>query len=66
MVISGDEAVAVVNLNPVAATPGVPPGCPDYSGVRCVDTRPTCSGKILPPVELTGFTCKRVVPHTER
>ena len=52
----------MVNLNPVAATPRVPAGCPDDSGVGCVDTRPTCSGKILAPVELTGFTRKRVVP----
>jgi hypothetical protein len=56
----------VVNLDPVAAAPGVPSGCSDDTGICCVDTGPTGGGKVLAPVEFTGLTRKRVVAQTER
>jgi hypothetical protein len=53
VVVCGDQAVAVVDLHPVATAPGVPSGGPDHSGVGCVDTGAAGGCVVLAPVEFS-------------
>src|SRR4029453_8055716 len=61
VVVGGDQAVAMFNLNTVAATPKVPTDGPDHPGVGGVDTRAACGGVILAPVEFAGKSGQRTV-----
>ena len=65
VVVRGDEPIAMVDLHPVAAAPRMPACGSHNSGISRVDTRATRSGKILAPVELTGFPCQGVMPQAE-
>lgn len=42
VVVGGDEAVAVIDLDPVAAAPGMPPRRTDHAGVRRIDRGSAC------------------------
>lgn len=59
MVVGGDEAIAVVDLHPVSAAPGVPPDRPYHSGVGGVDPGAAGGGIILAPVEFSWLTVQR-------
>jgi hypothetical protein len=53
VVVRGDQAVAVINFDAIAAAPRVPADGPDHAGVGCVDERAASRGEVLAPVELS-------------
>ena len=54
MVVGGDEAVAVVNLYPVAAAPWVPAGRAYNTGISRIDRRAAGGRVVLPQMEVPG------------
>jgi hypothetical protein len=66
VVVGGDEAVAVVNLHPVAATPWVPSGRADNAGVSRMDGGATGCCIILAQVEIPCRPAERTDPEAER
>ena len=66
VVVGGDEPVAVVNLNPVAAAPGVPAGRPHNTGVSGVDGSSAGGCVILAQVEVSRCPADRADPEPER
>ena len=56
VVVGGDQAIAVIDLHPVAAAPKVPAHGPDHAGVGRIDARAAGSSKILPPMEFACLT----------
>lgn len=65
VVVGGDQAIAVIDLHPVAATPKVPAHGPDHAGVGRIDAGAAGSSKILPPMEFAGLTGQGARPKTE-
>jgi hypothetical protein len=66
VVVGGDEAVAVVNLHPVATTPWVPSGRANNTGISRIDGGAAGCGIILAQVEIPGSPAERTDPETER
>jgi hypothetical protein len=66
VVVRGDQAISMVDLNPVAATPWVPSGRPDHAGVGSIDPGSAGSGEVLAPVEFTGVPGQGTVTQPER
>lgn len=66
VVVGGDESVPVVDLHPVATTPGVPTRSANHTGVGREDAGPAGSCEVLARVEFTGFTGNGAGPHAER
>jgi hypothetical protein len=52
VVVGGDQAVAVVNLHPVAPAPGVPSGGADHSRIGSIHFRSARCGIVLAEVEV--------------
>jgi len=65
MVVGGDQAVAVVDLHPVATAPRVPACCPDHSRVRRIHPGSARRRIILAEVEVSGGPGQRAHPVTE-
>jgi hypothetical protein len=66
VIVGGDQAVAVVNFHPVAATPRVPPGGPDHAGIGCIDAGAAGGSEVLAPVEFSQFAGDRAAPLAKR
>ena len=66
VVVGGDEAVPVVNLYPVAATPRMPACRTHNPGVGCVDGRAAGGGVVLAQVEVPSRPAERADPKAER
>lgn len=66
VVVGGDEAIAVVNLHPVAASPGVPARRPDDARIRRVNRGPARRGIVLSQVEVSRKSAQRADPESER
>ncbi len=65
VVVRGDEAVAVIDFHPVAATPQVPAHRPDDTGIGGIDPCAAWSSKILPPMKFAGGAGHRAGAETE-
>lgn len=65
VVVGGDQAIAVIDLHPVAATPKMPAYGPDHAGVGRIDAGAAGSRKILPPMEFAGHTGQGARAETE-
>jgi hypothetical protein len=66
VVVRGDQAISMVDLNPVAAAPRVPTGRPDHAGVGSIDPGSTGGGEVLAPVEFSGLPGQGIVTQPER
>ncbi len=66
VVVRGDEPVAVIDLDPVAATPGMPADGPDHTGIGCVDPGAAGCREVLAPVEFAGSAGNRAGAQPER
>ncbi|MGY2743871.1 hypothetical protein ACVWZ8_000988 [Arthrobacter sp. UYCu723] len=64
VVVGGDEPVAMVDLHPVPAAPGVPADGPHHAGVGRIDPGAAGSGVVLAPVEFAGVTSQRARAQT--
>ena len=53
VVVRGDQAVAMLDFNPVATAPHMPSHSPHHAGVRGVDPRTAGGCIVLAPVELS-------------
>ena len=65
VVVSGDEAVAVVDLDPIPTAPGVPTSSLNEAGVGRVDARALRSREVLAPMELARLARQGVDPVAE-
>jgi hypothetical protein len=65
MVVGGDQAVAVVNLHPVAPAPGVPSGGADHSRIGGINFRSARRGIVLAEVEIARGPGQGTHPETE-
>jgi hypothetical protein len=65
VVVGGDESVAVVDFNPVAASPGMPSGSAHHSRIRCVYRRSAGGCIVLAKVEITRGPRQWADPETE-
>jgi hypothetical protein len=65
VVVRGNQPVAVVDLHPVAPTPGVPASGTDHSRIGGVHFRSARRGIILAEVEVTGGPGQRAYPEAE-
>lgn len=65
VVVGGDQPVAVVDLHPVAAAPGMPAGGPDNTSVGRVDPRAAGCGVVLAEVEVPRRSGQRADPVAE-
>ena len=54
VVVRGDKPIAVIDFNPVAATPGMPADGPDHARIGCVDPSAACCREVLAPVKFAG------------
>jgi hypothetical protein len=65
MVVRCDQAVAVIDFHPVAASPRVPACSTHQSRVRRVNARSAGGGIVLPQMEVAGSPGQRAHPETE-
>ncbi|MDQ0675675.1 hypothetical protein QFZ36_003236 [Pseudarthrobacter siccitolerans] len=65
MVVRGDQAVAVVNLHPVAPAPRVPSGGADHSRIGGIHFRSARCGIVLAEVEVARGPGQRAHPETK-
>ena len=65
VVVRRYQAIAVVNLQPVAASPGVPASRTHDASVGRVDPCSAWGSEILPKVHFTWFTSNRVYAPPE-
>ncbi|MCU1566025.1 MAG: hypothetical protein JWQ56_962 [Pseudarthrobacter sp.] len=66
VVVGGDQAVAVIDLHPVAPAPRMPACCADHSGVRCIHLGSARRGVVLAEMEVFGGPGQGADPETER
>ena len=65
MVVGGDEAIAVVDLHPVSASPGMPASRPHNTRIRGINRCAAGGGIVLAKVEVPRCTAERADPGTE-
>ena len=66
VVVGGDEAIAVVNLHPVAASPRVPARRPDDARISRIHRGPAGRRIVLAQVEVSRKSTQRADPESER
>jgi len=66
VVVGGDEAVAVVDLYPVATAPRMPAGGPHNTRISCVDGCAAGCRIVLAQMEVSRCPAERADPETER
>lgn len=66
VVVGGDEAVAMVDLYPVAAAPRMPAGGPHNTRISRVDGRAAGCRIVLAQMEVPRRPAERADPETER
>ena len=65
MVVGRDESVAVIDLDPVAATPGMPARGTDHARVSREHLRAARRRKVLAEVEITCCSKQRTYPEAK-